>query len=181
MGNAPMRDRTDPLRPGDPAAKHDYLAHVRVRHHELDPLGHVNNAAYLNYLEQAAIDHAAAAGFPADHLRDTYGALFIARRHELDYLRPALAANRLLVATWAVSFGGAQALRAYEITRLPPDDPAADPPRDALLPPDAIPANRGEILVRARTLWAFVDVQTGRPRRLPPELRDAFLQPNARV
>lgn len=134
-----MRDRTELLRPGEPAARHVYLAHVRVRHHELDPLGHVNNAAYLNYLEQAAIDHAAAAGFPADYLRATYGALFIARRHEVDYLRPALVDNRLLVTTWAVSFGGAQGLRAYEITRFPPDDPAADPPRDALLAPEVIP------------------------------------------
>ena len=170
-----MRERTEALRPGEPAAKHVYVAHVRVRHHELDPLGHVNNAAYLHYLEQAAIDHAAAAGFPADLLRATYGALFIARRHEVDYLRPALADNRLRVTTWAVSFGGAQGLRAYEITRLSPEDPAADPSGDALLAPDDLPRPHGEVLVRARTLWAFVDVRTGRPRRLPPELPDAFI------
>ncbi|MDP9370265.1 MAG: hypothetical protein M3Q03_18665, partial [Chloroflexota bacterium] len=105
----------------------------------------------------------------------TYGALFIARRHEVDYLHPALADNRLLVTTWAVSFAGAQDLRAYEITRLPASGPATDLLRDALLAPEAIPPTRGEVLVRARTLWAFVDVQTGRPRRLPPELPDAFI------
>jgi acyl-CoA thioesterase FadM len=38
-----------------------FLAHVRVRFHDVDALGHVNNAAYLTFLEQAAIDHAALA------------------------------------------------------------------------------------------------------------------------
>ena len=42
-----------------------FAAYFRVRHYESDALGHVNNAAYLHYLEQAAIEHSTAAGYSA--------------------------------------------------------------------------------------------------------------------
>ena len=147
-----------------------------MRWHELDPLGHANNATYLNYLEQAAIDHAAAAGFPTDRLRAEHGAVFIARRHEVDYLRPALADDWQRVATWGVAMTGARAVRAYEIVRLPREEVADGPPRDDLVAPDAVPPPSGEVLLRARTEWAFVDVSSGRPRRIPSGLRAAFLR-----
>src|SRR3954471_18487117 len=90
-------------------ARHIYLAHFRVRFHELDPLGHVNNAVYLSYLEQAAIDHAAAAGWDAATLR-TIGGVFIARRHEITYHRPAAENDRLRVITWPIELAGARAI-----------------------------------------------------------------------
>ncbi|MGB3204291.1 MAG: hypothetical protein WBB28_04820 [Crinalium sp.] len=34
-----------------------FITQIKVRHYELDTLGHVNNAVYQNYLEQAAIEH----------------------------------------------------------------------------------------------------------------------------
>jgi len=162
------------LREGTARPVHAYVAHFRVRHHQLDPLGHVNNAAYLNFLEQAAIDHAAAAGYDVARLRAT-GGLFIARRHEIDFVRPAFAGDRLRVATWPVELRGARAIRAYEVRRLErSDDPGVTPP-DALIDPAELAALGGDVIVRARTEWAFVDDRTGRPRRIPAEVRAAFL------
>ena len=155
-------------------ATHVYLAHFRVRYHQLDPLGHVNNATYLNYLEQAAIDHAAG-GYDVERLR-ALGGLFIARRHEIDFLSPAFAGDWLRVTTWGLALQGARARRAYEIHRLAPAVLAAAPPRDALLAPTAVPPPTGDLLVRAQTDWAFVDPTTHRPRRIPAELRDAFVR-----
>ena len=154
-----------------------YLAHVRVRHHELDTLGHVNNAAYLHYLEQAAIDHAAAAGFGEQRLR-ALGGLFIARRHEVDYRRPAFAGDWLCVMTWAVAITGARAVRAYEVARLGAEGLVSAPPRDGLVAPEAAPPT-DDLIVRARTEWAFVDVHSGRPRRIPAELIRAFVRHDA--
>ncbi|MBW4664206.1 MAG: acyl-CoA thioesterase [Chroococcus sp. CMT-3BRIN-NPC107] len=34
-----------------------FTTQLRVRHYEMDALGHVNNAVYQSYLEQAAIEH----------------------------------------------------------------------------------------------------------------------------
>jgi acyl-CoA thioester hydrolase len=184
-----------------PPAANVFLAEVRVRYHELDPLGHVNNAVYLNYLEQAAVDHAAAAGWSAARLR-ALGGVFIARRHEVDYLRPAVEGDRLRVATWAIALRGARAFRAYEVARVAPDAPplaelatgeastGGDAGADGraprfghhaggllLAPEDVPPTERAEVVVRARTEWAYVDTATGRPRRIPPEVIAAFAYP----
>jgi acyl-CoA thioester hydrolase len=151
-----------------------FAAYIRVRHHELDTLGHLNNAVYLHYLEQAAIDHAAALGFTMERLR-TLGGLFIAHRHEIDYLQPANAGDLLQIVTWAEEMKGAQATRCYEVYRYPATDPATvAAPAGHLLPADAtLP---GPPLVRARTLWVWIDPERGRPRRIPPEIIDAFMK-----
>lgn len=167
-----VSDRAADPTPPEGRARHLYLAHVRVRFHELDPLGHVNNAAYLNFLEQAAIDHAAAAGYDIGRLR-AIGGLFIARRHEVDFLRPAYAGEWLRVVTWPFDMRGARALRAYEIRRLP-IGPDSSPPTDRLIDPTERPTE-GDLVVRARTEWAFVDADAGRPRRIPAELAADFL------
>jgi acyl-CoA thioesterase FadM len=39
--------------------------------------------------------------------------------------------------------------------------------------PEALPP-AGEVIVRARTVWAFVDLTSGCPRRVPPGLREGF-------
>jgi acyl-CoA thioester hydrolase len=162
-----------PARPLAVSSPHGYVAHFRVRHHEIDALGHVNNAVYLNYLEQAGIEHSTALGFGADRLREL-GGFFIARRHEIDYLRPALAGDLLQVVTWIGEQKGAQAVREYVLTRI--DPPAGGgPPADHFLAPGfAIPATP---LVRARTYWVWAGVADGRPRRLPAEVRSAFQNP----
>src|SRR3712207_7954185 len=69
---------------------HAFEAFFRVRFHEVDALGHLNNAAYLNYLEQAAIDHATYLGLDLPRLQEL-GGVFVARRHEIVFVRPTFA------------------------------------------------------------------------------------------
>jgi acyl-CoA thioester hydrolase len=143
---------------------------TRVRFHELDALGHVNNAAYLNYIEQAAIDHAAFLGLGMDEML-ALGGVFVARRHEIDYLRPAHGGDVLRIATWLGEPRGARVHRSYLVLReaQPPPEisttgrlaPRGDVPRD--LP----------LIARARTEWVFVD-GAGHPRRVPGEVIERF-------
>jgi acyl-CoA thioester hydrolase len=77
---------------------------------------------------------------------------WVALRHEIDYVRPALLGDELVVRT---TVGHAERLtfeRHTEIRR----------PRD------------GQLIVRSRTLWCPVDPRTGRPRRVTPEVRALF-------
>lgn len=145
-----------------------YAAHFRVRQYEMDALGHVNNAVYLHYLEQAATEHSVAAGYSAVRLR-ALGGTFVVRRHEIDYLRPASGDDVLQVLTWAEAFRGARAFRGYAIHHLGADDDRTD----RFVPPDYAPP--GPPLVTARTLWVWFDIATNRPRRLPSEMYPAFL------
>ena len=148
-----------------------FAAHFKVRQYEMDTQGHVNNAVYLHYLEQAATEHAAASGWSGERVR-TLGGGWVARRHEIDYLRPAMGNDLLQVVTWAVEFRGARAFRDYAIYRLDPASGDTRMPADRFLAPDEqLP---GEPLVTARTVWVWLDLVTGRPRRIPPEMHAAF-------
>ena len=146
-----------------------------VRHYEADAVGHVNNAAYLHYLEQAAIEHSAAVGYPLDRYREM-STLFIVRRHVVDYLRLASPGDVLEVITWAAEIRGPRAVRAYEVCRhgqVESHVGTVAVPADGLLPPTYVPAS--EPLVRARTQWVYVDLDSGRPLRVPAELIAAFM------
>ena len=68
---------------------------VQVRHQDLDPMGHVNNAAYLDYFEEAAADSAAGEAAIANR----------PRRYRLEYLQPASPRAHLAGASWAFESG----------------------------------------------------------------------------
>lgn len=121
-----------------------YVMRLRVRRYELDTLGHVNNAVYVSYLEQAAIEHAEQTGFSEARLREV-GGVFVVRRHEIDYLGAALAGDELTVTTWPEMLHGPRAIRRYEIYNL----------------------TQARRILSARTLWIWVDLN-GRPRPIPP-------------
>ena len=144
---------------------------VRVRFHECDPLGHVNNAVYLNYLEQAAIDHATLVGWPQDVLEREVGGVFVARRHEIDYLRPAMEGDRLEVLTWAEQMGMATAMRRYVIRRA--EGGTFEP--ELIEMPDTGAFERGEVIVRALTRWALIRRDAVRPIRIPARVVDGFV------
>ena len=151
-----------------------YVSYVKVRFSECDPLGHVNNAVYLSYFEQVAIDHAAALGWSSAALVAKVGALFVARRHEIDYLQPAFEGDLLRVRTWPVEMRGARGLRVYDISRVEDDDRIGLVDR-LLLPDELVPLPRQDTIVSARTEWAFMNPTTGRPVRIPTLIADDFV------
>lgn len=153
-----------------------FMSYVRVRFHECDPLGHLNNTVYLGYLEQAAIDHAVAEGWPASRLQSEFGAVFIARRHEIEFLLPSFENDILEIVTWPVEISGARARRGYHIRRMSGDFHAL--PGNRLIDSAEIQTpSRDELVVRASTEWVLANVERGRPVRIPALLADAFLIP----
>ena len=117
-------------------------------------LGHVNNAVYLHYLEQAAWEHSEYLGVTLARY-DELGGVFVMRKLEIDYLRPAVAGDTLEIMTWAHEMHGPRAVRKYEIAH----------------------ADTGKVLVRATALWAWIERATGRPRPMPPGLIELFSRP----
>lgn len=153
--------------------KSGFMGYFRVRFSECDPLGHVNNAVYLNYLEQTAIDHAAIVGWSSEALQREAGAVFVARKHEIEYFQPATEGTLLQVLTWPGAMSGARGTRHYEISRVEGDPTGLV---DRLLAPDEItPTPRAGLIVRAKTEWAFMNVTTGRPTRIPAIVVRDFL------
>jgi acyl-CoA thioester hydrolase len=113
---------------------------IRVAESDIDPLGHVNNVAFVRYVQEIAAAHWRSVA-PADILTDY---TWVVRRHEVEYFRPGMPGDELLVRTWVGEPSGATWERFTEITR---------------------PAD-GQVLVKARTVWVLLDAATGRPRRV---------------
>lgn len=123
----------------------------RVRHYECDALGHLNNANYLRYMQEAAFDASAAAGYDLDRY-DEMGTIWLVRETDIDYLRPLRYDDRVRVTTWVEDFRRIRSRRAYEFT----DE------------------TTGEQVARASTDWVYLDQKTERPRPIPPEMMAAF-------
>lgn len=92
-----------PLEPPPPGA---VALACAVRPQDLDPMGHVNNAAYLDYLEEAVL--AADSG-------DTGALSAVPRTVRIEYVFPALPAARLVGTAWPAMVDGRQG-RAYRLT-----------------------------------------------------------------
>lgn len=84
---------------------------IEVQFRDCDPMGHVNNAVYLTYLESARFAwwrHA----FGADVLKE-HG--MILARVEIDYRKPAHPGDRLMVRLRTERIGRSSFTVAYEI------------------------------------------------------------------
>ena len=116
-----------------------------------DRLGHVNNIVWVEFVLELADAHSSARGFTLD----TYmagGAIWIIRHQSIDYIQAALPGDEILEETWVSEMRGARSIRQSRFTRL------AD----------------GIKLLTATTQWAFVDVNTQRPKRIDRKLIDQF-------
>ena len=128
-----------------------HVVEVTVDAGDIDFMGHANNIVYLRWLEQVAWSHSQNHGVDWRTF-ERLGRGMVARRHEIDYLRPVFAGDRLAVATWITNPARAGFDRRYQIVRM----------------------EDRRTVTRARTHWACVDMASGRPVRLPPEFRRAY-------
>lgn len=117
----------------------------------IDLQGHVSNLAYVGWMQDVAIEHSAAVGWPMRRYIES-GAGWVVRSHFIEYLRPAFADERLSAHTWVPRFDQRSTPRRYLFLR----------------------ETDGVLLARAETSWVFVDLATGRRRPIPPELLEAF-------
>jgi YbgC/YbaW family acyl-CoA thioester hydrolase len=144
---------------------------MQARFHEADLLGHVNNAVYLHYMEQAAIEHATYLGLTVEASR-AFGGVFVARRHEIEFLRAAYPGDVVRVQTWLLEPHGARVSRCYQIYGVAD---AASAPFTGRVPQTDSPLSPQSVLVRAVTDWVFMS-EDGRPRRIPEGIQALFAQ-----
>jgi acyl-CoA thioester hydrolase len=121
---------------------------IQIQPADIDQLGHVNNIVYLRWVQDAAVAHWQAAAPRADQAR----LLWVVVRHEIDYKRPAVLADEIVARTWVGTASRHTFERHTELLR----------------------ASNQQLLVRARTLWCPIDVETGRPTDVSSEVRSRF-------
>ena len=128
-----------------------FVHETRVAPGDIDELGHAGNLVYLRWLQEAALAHSTHLGLDqAAYLK--MGQVWVVRRHEIVYLRPAFEGDALRVETRVTTMGAASSERRTRILKI------AD----------------GSALAEAVTDWAFVDIARGRPVRIPEQIRSRF-------
>jgi acyl-CoA thioester hydrolase len=127
-----------------------YRVEIIVPAEAMDGNRHVNNVAYVQWMQDAAIQHSAATG--CTRMTETIGATWVARMHRIEYLSPAFVGDAITVLTWVADFRKVRSLRRYKFIR------AADQ----------------KLLAEGETDWVLIDVLTGRPRGIPREMANLF-------
>ena len=133
-----------------------FSVRFHVRQYELDQYGHVNNAVYLNWVEQVAVEHVEAMGFGRDW-SVAKGAGWVVREHRITYHQPVRYGDVVVVTTLPQSLAGVRGMRRTEIHR------EAD----------------GALVTEVTTDWIWVRLSDGRPLRVPRELLELFADPAA--
>ncbi|HEY0269445.1 MAG TPA: thioesterase family protein [Sphingomonas sp.] len=126
----------------------DWVNTIRtVADGDIDRLGHVNNAVYLRWIEDAVHGHWTGLSTPAEFVAYAW----VAVRHEIDYRRPAHVAERLDIKTRIV---GIRRARAWYETVV----------------------SRGDtMLADARSCWCCIDARTHRMTVIPADAAARFL------
>jgi acyl-CoA thioester hydrolase len=122
---------------------------VRVYYEDTDAGGVVYYANYLKFFERARTEFLRSTGFEQDALMQDRGIVFAVRSVTVDYLKPALFNDELLVSCELTVRRRASMLFEQDISRIDGDR---------------------ALLCRARVRIACVDVHRLRPAPLPDEL-----------
>ncbi|HET9913540.1 MAG TPA: thioesterase family protein, partial [Anaerolineales bacterium] len=118
----------------------------------IDENGHANNVAYVQWMQDIAVEHyASIGGIEAQGNEATW---FI-REHKIEYFLPAFAGEEIEIKTWVENVRRVRSLRKYEFVRK----------------------SDGKVLVKGETDWVFVDAKTGAPRAIPEEVSKVFALP----
>jgi acyl-CoA thioester hydrolase len=133
-----------------PEGGHRYT--VRVYYEDTDAGGVVYHAAYLRFAERARTEALRDLGVPHTELLQRFTLMFVVRRVEVDYLRPARLDDSLTVVTEPVTVGGASVVLRQDV-RGP----------------------EGSCAVLSVRL-ACIDIRQGKPGRLPQRWRTALTE-----
>ena len=119
---------------------------------EADGYGHINNSVYLRWLDQCVWAHCDAVNMSPGFCRQLNRG-FAAIRHEIDYITAAYPGDRVAIANWVThNDERLRAERKFQIIRIEDE----------------------RTLLRAHSYYVCTDLTTGRPARMPEELKTGF-------
>lgn len=118
----------------------------RVSAEDIDANGHVNNVAYVLWIQDVAVAHWFSV--TDEEIREKFNWLVV--RHEIDYRKQAFENEEITATTWVGEATKVTFERFTEITR-------------------------GEdLLVKARSVWCLIDRETLKPTRITTEMKELF-------
>jgi len=129
---------------------------IKTRFRDLDPLNHVNNAVFNTYFEEARIDFIRQ--IPGIRTSMESGNSFILVHLELDYLKPILFGDTVMVGSAIEEYGNTSVKAFQAIYSL----------------------NNKKLKAVAKTTGVWFDLKKNRPVRLPEiDNREQYLYKNS--
>lgn len=129
-----------------------YSKTITIPRSAIDENGHVNNVAYVQWMQEIAIEHYQF--ISGMNSMQTFGATWVVREHRIEYFLPAFTGDEIEIKTWVENIRRVRSLRQYEFVRNADD----------------------KILVKGETDWVFIDIKTGSPRAIPEEVTNILKQ-----
>ncbi len=126
------------------------ITEIKVRGYHLDLYGHVNNARYLEFLEEARWSFAEES-LDIDEWQRR-GIAFSVVNININYRRPAFMGEVLQIRTWVSGLGNASAVIRQELVLKGKETPVAD----------------------ADVTFVMIDAKTNKPIPLTGDIRAAF-------
>ena len=124
---------------------------IKILPDDIDFMGHVNNARYLGWVQDAVLSHWHKLA-PAEAIA-AHG--WVALKHEITYRKPAFLEDEVIAKVVLESIHGARAF--YETV-----------------------VKRGEdVLAVVKSSWCFIDRETLRPARIGHEISAYFFAPDS--
>jgi acyl-CoA thioester hydrolase len=143
MPQAPNWDRPTP-----------FTLDFSVDSSHIDGIGHVNNAVYVDWCQQAGWSHSLALGLNLEDYRRLDAAMVI-RRADYDYILSAYADQECVMGTWLTASDGKLIMeRQFQLQRK----------------------IDGKTLLRATWQLVSIRMSNGKPRRMPPEFVQGYGQ-----
>jgi len=123
--------------------KAKFKLRIDVKPEDIDELGHVNNVVYLGWVQLVASTHWHK--LSTDEIKSKN--IWVAVRHEIDYVNPAFLGDEIIGYTWVSSLEGAKSIRHVEFYL-------------------------GEkCLAKAKTNWCLLDAATLKPKRIGQDIK----------
>lgn len=119
---------------------------------DIDGLNHTNNAVYVRWCEYIAWEHSGSLGMDLDAYKKSNRAMAI-RKANYDYVLSSNLGDKLLIGTWLTSINKKLSMeRRFQIIRL----------------------SDSETILRAKWNLVCIEIDSGRPRRMPQEFLNAY-------
>ncbi|MBD2858046.1 acyl-CoA thioesterase [Spongiibacter sp. KMU-158] len=128
-----------------------FLRDIEIQAEHIDGLGHVNNAVYVSWCQEAGWAHSVALDLDLASYKQLDAAMAI-RHAEYDYTQAAYLGQRCKLATWLT--GNDNRLSMERRFQLVHED--------------------GHTLFRAKWQLICIRMSNGKPRRMPPEFIEQY-------
>ncbi len=113
---------------------------------DIDAQNHVNNVAYVRWIQDVAVAHWFSV--TNEEMRGQF--TWMLTRHEIDYKKQTFKGENVTATTWV---GNATRITCERFTEI----------------------KRGkDLLVKARSVWCFINKNSGRPAKITEEIREIF-------